>query len=304
MLTHNRTEYVLQAIQSVLDQDCDDFKFVVSDNSDDLSTYELLNKNGLLSRLDYRRRDSSSRSVDHFNLNLSEVETRYFIILHDDDVLCPDMVSTLYAAIVDSKSCVSVACNAYYLFDNRMTRHKILKIGTDIEFSTKRDFIKRYLEFSVAPMPAYIYDKSLMEGIRFTVDVGKYSDTLFYLSLLERGHILWLSRSCLNYRIHRGQDTANVDYLSQQRLMNVFRAEGSYSGNDPLFVHYRNVYLYSTMCKRISHAGRLSTLMRKQGRLLLKNGDFVLCAKFYAKYVLSRLGAFRRRNPSAVTGRR
>ena len=82
VLTHNRGELLLETIESILNQTCNDFKFIVSDNSSNDETMRLLEERGYLGKFEYRKRDKEYPSMEHFNLCLSEVDTTYFVLFH------------------------------------------------------------------------------------------------------------------------------------------------------------------------------------------------------------------------------
>src|SRR5574344_1818622 len=90
ILTHNRADLVFETVNSVLNQSCHDFKFVISDNSSNTQTLDAFKSKGLYDKVIYRKRDKEYSSFDHFNLGLLKFVTLHFIHFHDVDIMRPD----------------------------------------------------------------------------------------------------------------------------------------------------------------------------------------------------------------------
>ena len=158
LLTHNRGKLLLETVQSILNQTCHDFKFIVSDNSSNDETAKLLAENDLLDKLEYRKRDTEYPSLEHFNLCLAEVNTKYFILFHDDDIMMPDMVQSLYDAI-SASDYVAVGCNAYILHRVQETKKRMFRNAKNKIFDNTNTFVDMYLKKNIVPFPSYIYNK-------------------------------------------------------------------------------------------------------------------------------------------------
>lgn len=216
ILTHDRGEMLLETIESVLNQTCHDFKFVVSDNSSNDETQKLLKERNLIGQFEYRKRDKEYPSFEHFNLCLSEVDTKYFVLFHDDDIMLSEYVETMYNAINGSEY-VAVGCNAYKLQEND-TKTRFSSIRIKKTFKNKAELTYFYSKFDVVPFPSYIYSKEKITTKLFENNLGKYSDVLWIISLIELSPILWLPKSYMLYRIHSGQDSLTFDLLNQYKL--------------------------------------------------------------------------------------
>ena len=103
VMAHNRPDMLRETLRALKQQTFKEFSLIVSDNSDDDSVKDMLTKEGLIDTVDYRYRNGSE---NHFDLIINEVTSRYFMMIHDDDILLPDMVSRLY-----SKICWISYCN-------------------------------------------------------------------------------------------------------------------------------------------------------------------------------------------------
>lgn len=219
VLTHNRQDLILETVESVLNQTCHDFIFKISDNSDNDETYELLKKKNILSKVIYVRRGKEAKnSLDHFNINLNEITTEYFIFFHDDDVMMPEMIEEIYNKIYNTRY-IAVGCNAYILKNNIKTEKKFYKSCKNVIHKTPDSLIIKYCsDCNIVPYPSYIYNKNVLGNIVFTGEAGKYSDVIWLIKLTKKAPVLWIKRPLFYYRIHDGQDSHSVDIVNQNKL--------------------------------------------------------------------------------------
>ncbi len=225
ILTHNRGEMLLETIDSVLKQTCHDFKFIVSDNSSNDDTMHLLEKRGYLGKFEYRKRSKEYPSMEHFNLCISEVDTTYFVLFHDDDIMLPDYVETMYKAINRSEY-VAAGCNAYYLYGEKQSKRKMLRDYKDTLTIalTSKDIARQYCKKNeIVPFPSYIYNKRLIGTEIFDEECGKYSDVSWLLRLINIAPIYWLTTPLMYYRIHKEQDSQTLDIENQKKLLSKFQ---------------------------------------------------------------------------------
>jgi putative glycosyltransferase O-antigen related protein len=221
ILTHNRKELLLETIQSILHQTCHDFKLVISDNSTDNKTFDLLVEKKLLDKLEYRKRDKEYSPFDHFNLCLSEVKTKYFILFHDDDIMMPNMIQTLYDVINES-AYMAVGCNCFFIHANKITNKKMMKECVNVVLTNNTDLFNQYYKCSIVPYPSYIYNKNMIGEMYFVENAGKYSDVVTLSNWLEKGKMYWISKPLFYYRLHSSQSSAQYSYREQLKLIKVF----------------------------------------------------------------------------------
>lgn len=259
ILTHNRGELLLETIDSILNQTCHDFKFVVSDNSSNDDTEKLLKERNLLSKLDYRKRDHEYSSLDHFNMCLAEMDTKYFVLFHDDDIMLPEYVETLYGAI-NGSAYGAVGCNAYKLYDTKKSTHSFLKCRQNL-ILTPEKLIIQYCKGDIVPYPSYMYSKSSIGDIQFSADCGKYSDVTWLLNVAKKS-MLWIAKPLMYYRIHGGQDSQTIDFVNQYNLLTVFKI--ILGNNNKYIKHYSNALLYGEVWSKYKSSNELPWTALKQ----------------------------------------
>jgi len=211
---------LLETIESVLNQSCQDFKIIVSDNSSNDETKALLEKRAFLQKVEYRKRDREYSSLEHFNMCLSEVTTKYFVLFHDDDVMMPDFVDAMYSTIVNS-SCAAVGTNACILNNKEKTNRLFYKEKKD-SFVTVKRMVHNYCLGNIAPFPGYIYNKEILRGLKFSDECEKYSDVIWLFNVANLGRIMWLAQPHMYYRVHSSQDSQIFDFNNQKKLINKY----------------------------------------------------------------------------------
>lgn len=275
VLTHNRKELLLETIQSILHQTCHDFKFIVSDNSSDDETTKLLMENNLLDKLEYRKRDKEYTGSEHLNLCLSEVDTKYFILFHDDDIMLPNMVERLYS-VINGSAYVAVGCNCFFILAGKVTNKRMMKENTDIELTNSTDLFKQYYKCSIVPYPSYIYNRDILRQMRVAEDAGKYSDVVTLSNWLEKGKMYWISDPLLYYRLHSAQSSAQYSYREQLKLIRFFNARIQ---DKKLIRMYRLQQLYRNVVYE-------SLLLNKKDRFALQILKKESLFNFYIKYLV------------------
>ena len=96
IMTYNRPDCVINAIESVRKQSFTNFTLIVSDNSTNSLTEELIRKTYIFPDFIYIKREPPVGGIEHLNLILSEVTSDFFMIFHDDDVMHMNMIESLY----------------------------------------------------------------------------------------------------------------------------------------------------------------------------------------------------------------
>ena len=214
LLTRNRNVLATKALKSLVDQDFSDFKLVISDNSDDDSFETVVALTcAHFSDFNYVKRSRPLSSDEHFKHVLREINSDYFVLFHDDDIARPSFISSLFLFINKNPDKVAVACNGVTINDG-IVGSKGMFFSNDelVEIFTAEDLILRYFSMDghgCAPWPSYMYRSEVIPlFLRLKPTLGKHSDFLWLVSLLNIGSIAWLSQKLIEYRVHNLSDSA------------------------------------------------------------------------------------------------
>ncbi len=243
ILTYERPQLLLEAIQSVLEQDYRKLRVVVSDNSVSDATREALSslKDD---RLVYVKRTPSLPPLQHFNQVLSEVQADYFMLFHDDDIMLPGCLNALIKPMLARSDLAAVAGNARFLYGRKLSNRKFIHSQRDLLIDSPAKLLRRYFTSSdYAPFPSYLYRRSALHEARLRPELGKHCDVVFLSHFCENQKIVMLKDVVMHYRIHLQQDSA-VCNLSDRRALYQWSVNCGYFAKDsPEIRFYRLIGL-------------------------------------------------------------
>jgi len=227
ILSYNRPVYLREALNSVLSQTALSMIDVfVSDNSTDNKVQRMMHAE--YPSIRYVRRTPSLSADLHFKVVIGEVTTPYYMIFHDDDIMMPNMVESLYEIISRNSNVVAVGANSLQLQGNKIAPNKLI-LFNNIIFSNGNKFITRYLTgIGVCPFPGYIYRSSVytMSFIDKN-DGGKYSDVSFLLKGFKYGDIIWEKNYLMYSRTHQSNDSGTWVVEDIDKLIDFITANTS-----------------------------------------------------------------------------
>ena len=228
ILTHNRRTYLELAVNSVLKQTHSGFVLWILNNgsADNTEAY-------LESIVDNRVIYSNTNVHSSFNMRFARdiCKTKYFIILHDDDLVEKTYLEEVLTHMEDN-GYAELSVGATYIdgdgkdltvlpkarFDNReyvFQRAEYLENFFESHF--KEDCVCESLVY-----PSVIYRTSFYQSIGevFLTEPGPAGDQLVHFETERNGGtICYLAKSLIRYRIHGTQDSQqNAGFMDLQLM--------------------------------------------------------------------------------------
>lgn len=207
LLCHNRPIFAREAIISVLNQTEKNFKLIISDNSSNKELNNLIKRE--FSYLEYISWFPGVSAFEHFKKVISLVNTKYFVLFHDDDTMEPEFVSSILKQFELTPNVAAVGTNGYLMTPagNIMEDKFYFKSSNCIEiFKDKYNFVKRYLVGDlggVSPFCSYAYNTELIHGLYPDYRRARnYCDAVFLSDVLDRGGIVWINKPLVRIRCH------------------------------------------------------------------------------------------------------
>ena len=111
LMTHNRPVLAVNAIESILNQSEKDFKLVVSDNSSNKELQEIMEAR--FPQVEHKSWFPGMPLAEHFKKVISLVDTAYFVMFHDDDLMEPDYVKRILEEFKKEPHAAAIATNAW-----------------------------------------------------------------------------------------------------------------------------------------------------------------------------------------------
>ncbi len=100
--TFNRADgYLRQALESAVNQTYPNIEIIVSDNCSSDQT-EALVESFSSPRIKYHKHSHNIGASNNFNYCLEQAEGKYFLLLHDDDMIDPDFIDSCIKALGDN----------------------------------------------------------------------------------------------------------------------------------------------------------------------------------------------------------
>jgi glycosyltransferase involved in cell wall biosynthesis len=252
--TYNRPEFILKSVQSALNQNFNSFEVVVSDNSTNNKTKDIISKIDN-NRLIYKKRNPSLNVFDHFNAILNDVSSDYFVIFHDDDIMHSQMLNTLHKAFHNETKTIAIGANAIKINNNVNTNSTIYKsFKRTVLLRNPLDVLKQYsTRYGIVPFSSYMYKLEVSKKLKFdSLKAGKYSDVAFISELTTLGNIKLLNQPVMDYYIHNDQDSAKFSYAECSNLVKYFCATTKLSRKHKYIMKFRIQNIYSLIKYNLS----------------------------------------------------
>jgi glycosyltransferase involved in cell wall biosynthesis len=207
--TFNNANYLRQAVESVLRQNNQDFEIVIVDNcsTDHTGTLveDLQKKND--GRIRFYKNDRNIGLAGNFNKCLKYAQGEYIKFLCSDDVLLPECLEKMVAAL-DAHQSVTLVCSGRLTvnevgeklgFKKYPSKDIIIRGSTA---TTKCLFGKNYIGEPTAVM---FRKRDLTSNFR--EDLPQLMDMEMWFQLLEQGGLLNIGSPLCAIRLHSGQVT-------------------------------------------------------------------------------------------------
>ena len=243
ILSRNRSNYLRVTLDSVLKQNHSSIKFeiIISDVSDNDDVCKMIDRDYAQKNIKYIKRNEVLSLIRHIQLVVSELDSEYAVIFHDDDVLHPDYMNVMSSFLNNNNNSV-IGCNGVNFKDNILdpknfqnSKLRIKNLSSTITFYNEKDFLERYLPGNGgnAPFPSYMYRtkylKEIMLNPPFRISgpgENSTADVILVSSLLKYGSILWIEKPLVYYRIHSSNISVKKNIPEIFALLNYMKKNG------------------------------------------------------------------------------
>lgn len=214
--TYNQPQYIHQAVKSALGQDYQNLQVVVSDDSINNDTAEMLKPYLTDSRFYYSRNEKNIGRVANYRKLLYELAKGEWVVMLDGDDYYIDTsyISKAMSIIKKDPSIVLVGAGhqVYNEHKNETIIHKL--VSDDIIFDGNDVFMKK---LNLPQHSTDIYLRSLACELDFYrhPSAGSDSESLFRLCLY--GKVAYLTDVPVVWRIHKANATYIRDFKTQMK---------------------------------------------------------------------------------------
>lgn len=268
LLCRNRPSYATESLESIKRQNTRiPFLIVISDNS--TGQYKSILSESLTGFDEYWTWQKDMSHFEHLSACMKRIKTKYYVLFHDDDLMLPTYINTLYTKLRSDESLSAISCNSQKILDSGKTDSSktYVKLNSDIRFQESHLFLRRYLNAElggVAPFSAYMYRNEKVKVKPNHNDARRYSDACFLTHLLAEGDILWVNSVCTLTRYHNENESHRSGVLDYKLFFNWVRLGANYEKVYQDLNHYRiaNAISYFSRKKRNHLLIRRSFLLK------------------------------------------
>jgi glycosyltransferase involved in cell wall biosynthesis len=249
ILTYNRKNYLKYSINSILNQSYKPYRLTIVDNGSIDGTSDMCQeyqKNGVIY---VKNTENMQFGVWEQIKNL--VDSDYFMIFHDDDLLHTDYLKNVYEIINCKNDVVMVGCATGVSNINKINsytfRHEKIQYK---EFNTKS---LASLLFKGFPLPfcSIIYKSEYFKNINFDFNsYGKFFDRPLILNFSKFGNVVIIKNKLVRTFVHSDQDSKTINKGgNEEKLINVIKAYKNILGAS--FFSKQSIVFYIFNYKRL-----------------------------------------------------
>ena len=218
MMTYNRSEMLRGAIEAVLASTFEDFELIILDDASTDDTFEVV-KSFADPRIIYLRNNVNRGVISNSDHTWWRARGEFVKPLNDDDEIHPTMLEREVEMMDIYPDVLIVGCNMRVMNEKgRITQRCVderMKMGSWVY--KKGEYIEAYVrDRFIIYWPTYMFRvcNKYWDIVNEPLDVGPLGDILALGRSNLLGSIGYIAEPLIDYRIHSGQETFNVDVLS------------------------------------------------------------------------------------------
>jgi glycosyltransferase involved in cell wall biosynthesis len=206
--TYNRIEFLLKTLESISNLEsadlCEVYVFI---NGSSDGTKDVLNKKyNWVNIINSNQNLSISSSWNKSKLIGSN---KYYMLLHDDDMLKENYLIELKNFIYANKNCALIHSGAI-LIDELDHQIGITKHVYD-EVMNGEDYFKTHIHHGLQFIcPSVVYNRDLIpKSLKYNINLGYTLDVEFFLKCTRYGKVGYIDKPIFKYRIHNHSISSN-----------------------------------------------------------------------------------------------
>ena len=222
ILSFNRASYLNEALDSILSQTSKPDDIRIYDNGSDAVVFNSI-KRYLDAGVKWIVAENPSGNWRaNFLRAVSEVRTKYIVLMHDDDRLCVNFIEKQVNFLEKYGDAVVVSCNGYWINENGVRTGRTLFptfVNPEVEmYKCSGDVALRYASDSCIPLSPAVYRTEILRQVNFREGYDKVADAVMFCDLADIGLVACQSSALYECRIHEGQDSNHFSAVLMGKL--------------------------------------------------------------------------------------
>lgn len=228
--TYNRAAMLKKMIDSVFAQSYSDFNLYILDNASTDET-SILVKSYRDPRINYIRHENNIGGLNNIKFAFKTCASKYIIVLHDDDIVCEDLIERELVILKEHPDIVAVSSNAYIIDENDkiIGNYKYDKNNEYLMYVN--NYFDRYMSNGKTLIfPATMYNNYFLKNYDICINdkVGPCADVIFHTDIDRAGgKLVNINKELIKYRHHREQDSV-INSVPMKVLLFKFLASDEY----------------------------------------------------------------------------
>lgn len=229
--SYNRPNYFKLALESAINQSYLNTEIIICDNSTNDKVKNLM-KNYDYENVRYYKNEKELEVIENFNKCINLTNSNYICFLMDDDLYHTDKLNVMMNYFIEDESLSIVTSHRQVIDLHGKNLHDI--------FATKRLFENPTIinetqikEFTIKTQTNFwgetttpIFKKSLLQNGKFGFynerQYSVISDWVTWISMAEKGNLLYLPETLSYFRIHENQDQKKAITIIKGDLEKIF----------------------------------------------------------------------------------
>ena len=192
--SYNRPGYIAKCIESILDNDFDDYEIIISDdNSPKADEIEKAITPYLqFQNVHFFKQAENLKEPGNKNFLVEQAKGRYTLIIGDDDKLYPDTLRRI-KKYIDNKPDYDLYCFGYTVIDENDKLYYSRLVPKEIEISlaypslVKQLFVSDVFPFWLYHPATFCCKNGVEKEIPYSQDAGIGEDFLFLFDFIDKG---------------------------------------------------------------------------------------------------------------------
>jgi len=211
--TYNRVGLLQGAIDSVLAQEYEHFRILISDNASTDATSALV-ASYRDPRIDYVQSDHNVGVIGNFNRLIELADTDFLMLLSDDDRLYPDYLRSV-VEVLEQHSSVGLVHTAFdeLDIDSRVQQRDIRVVKTRVPLTIESG--PRFLERSMTSLPTCFSTvtgrtHAIREAGAMRAGEELFGDMRLVMRVALKWDVAFIARPLVGFRVHDDTQTRSV----------------------------------------------------------------------------------------------
>lgn len=221
VLTYNRSHYLEQCLDSLINQTKDGFEIIVINNGSTDETVEILSR---YNNIKIVKHEKNIGGAGGMNSAIELADRKLMMIFHDDDVLPPEYVDVAIRAFNNNSLLDAVGAGFRYFRNMAEISWFDKKFKQDVRVCSKKQLAQKcYMGFPLC-FSSLVYKSELIKMAEIKDHVyGKIADRPLVFDCIKDENKIALIDCKIAYRLHPNQDSQAIDngpYIAETIALN------------------------------------------------------------------------------------